>query len=285
MLQIQNERATSFEVGQSRCLEFLKVVILKTEAKVDQLTGCSEILNKLKSGEGSKIELWGKLKVAVFAKIACLIHLNAFIIVLVSVHFNIKVGLLLSNKAKDTELSLEDDEFFLNNSISKLAETDVVEFFAEKSLVAAEKYVGNVSLKGKIDYLFVCNAIEQILLDLDHDPKEFMNIINDLFVSEEHPLLSNYALDVAMCPDFRTVLSSCTSKSVQIFSEMAEEWMASKFLNDNSINHVLVPMAKLIPLLNSNTSHLCSSNFTDRTVDNQDLISFCENIFEAFAAM
>ena len=262
------------------------MVISKTEAKVDQLTGCSETLNKLKSGEGSKVELWGKLKVAVFAKIACLIYLNTFIIVLVSVHFNMKVGLLLSSKAKTEENSFENDETFLNNSISKLAERDVVDFLAEKSLAAAEKAVGSVSLKEKVDYLFVSSSVQEILLKLDHEPKEFVNIINDLFISEEHPVLSNYALDVAMCPDFRIVLASCTSKSVEIFSEMAEEWMSTKFSNnDGSIDHVLVPMAKLIPLLNSNTSHLCSYNFTDRTVDNIELISFCENIFEAFAAM
>ena len=262
------------------------MVISKTEAKVDQLTGCSEILNKLKSGEGSKVELWGKLKVAVFAKIACLIHLNTFIVVLVSVHFNIKVGLLLSSKAKNEEVGFENDETFLNNSISKLAERDVVDFLAAKSLAAAEKAVGSVSLKEKVDYLFVSSSVREILLKLDHEPKEFVNIINDLFISEEHPVLSNYALDVAMCPDFRTVLASCTSNSVDVFSEMAEEWMSAKFSNnDGSIDHVLVPMAKLIPLLNSNASHLCSYNFTDRTVDNRELICFCENIFEAFAAM
>lgn len=281
-MNVESTRRYSFEKCRDHCRHLLPKIFSRIKEEVAVYVSTGKILDQLKSGRGDKRQLWQELKVAVFTQLAALVYLTSTATVLIAAHLNQTAAMLL----KSQEGNEEDHERFLQDSISKLINGNLLSLIVTKIKTASSRHITSVPLTRQISFVDVENFLNLILMEVsdETDTENQSNsrfLANKLLDSDTEDVLRMSMADVLASPDFDYVLWMCIQSTLRHAGSLTKISIERFCLDPVSCEDEVstLPVAKLLPLLNKIRLDF---ELVDCLLDTEDLVRFSENVFEAF---
>ncbi|TSL47655.1 Peroxisomal biogenesis factor 3 [Bagarius yarrelli] len=304
-----------FESNQRTCnMTVLSLLPTLREAIIHHLN--SESLTALlKSRPANKIEIWEDLKTISFTRSIVAVYSTCMLVVLLRVQLNIIGGYLyLDNsitKNGTMPLAPPDVQQKYLSSIQHLLGDGLIELITVVKK-AVQEILGPISLKQSLSLQEVEHYIIQIR-QLVEENSGFGSSKSRLLScymmpDEEKPLadqacglteddvttikLLNETRDMLENPDFRVILDTCLNRGFSYFLDNMAEFFcppqgdSAPISTPDSLLHVSLPLAKIIPIANGQIHSICSetpSQFVQELLTTEQVKEFAANVYEAFS--
>ncbi|XP_007245524.3 peroxisomal biogenesis factor 3 [Astyanax mexicanus] len=310
----QARRQFHFESNQRTCnMTVLSMLPTLREAIIHHLN--SESLTALlKSKPANKVEIWEDLKIISFTRSTVAVYSTCMLVVLLRVQLNIIGGYLyLDNSVtKNGTLPLAPPEVQQQylSSIQHLLGDGLIELITVVKK-AVQEVLGPVSLKQTLS-----------LQELEQHVTQIRQLVEDGSGSSRHKALSWYMMpdeentladqasgltendittikllnetrDMLDSPDFSTVLNTCLSRGFSRFLDNMAEFFrppagdSTLCSTPDSLSHVSLPLAKIIPVANGQIHSICSevpTHFVQDLLMIDQVKEFAANVYETFSS-
>ncbi|XP_060763581.1 peroxisomal biogenesis factor 3 [Neoarius graeffei] len=308
----QARRQFHFESNQRTCnMTVLSLLPTLREAIIHHLN--SESLTALlKSRPANKIEIWEDLKTISFTRSIVAVYSTCMLVVLLRVQLNIIGGYLyLDNSViKNGTMPLAPPEVQQKylSSIQHLLGDGLIELITVVKK-AVQEILGPISLKQSLSLQELEQHIIQIRQQVEENSgTKFRPLSWYMMPDEEKPLadqacgltendvttikLLNETRDMLENPDFTTILGACLNRGFSHFLDNMAEFFrppqgdATPSSTPDSLLHVSLPLAKIIPIANGQIHSICSeipSQFVQDLLMTQQVKEFAANVYEAFS--
>ncbi|CAH1981339.1 unnamed protein product [Acanthoscelides obtectus] len=296
------ERETTEFIERNRKLNHFESIARTCNQTIVSLSGAlyevvskhfdtEDIVENIKKYPEAKVELWNKLKISVFSKIATIIYSTVMLMVTLKIQFSIIGGYLyrdpnsMTTELQEKYLSL--CQSFLDNSIVKIAR------LAEKEM---ETLLQGVELTKRLklsDLEAIFWSLQTSLASHDESPIEKFKsyIISDVeSTSDTHEKLLLETADLLESDEVKSIATHCVNRSFILFGDKLSEFYNGDSTIDNSIGdgfqnpfNESKPLAKLIPIING---MLTKNSFPYLLVQNlsinDKLSTLSANIYESY---
>ncbi|KAB5517261.1 hypothetical protein PHYPO_G00187640 [Pangasianodon hypophthalmus] len=309
----QARRQFHFESNQRTCnMTVLSLLPTLREAIIHHLN--SESLTALlKSRPANKIEIWEDLKTISFTRSIVAVYSTCMLVVLLRVQLNIIGGYLyLDNsvtKNGTTPLAPPEVQQKYLSSIQHLLGDGLIELITVVKK-AVQEILAPISLKQSLSLQELEQHIIQIrqLVEEDSGSSKFRPLSWYMMPDEENTLadqacgltendvttikLLNETRDMLENPDFSTILSACLNRGFSRFLDNMAEFFCPRqgdstpSSTPDSLLHVSLPLAKIIPIANGQIHSICSevpSQFVQDLLMTEQVKEFAANVYEAFS--
>ncbi|XP_015194627.2 peroxisomal biogenesis factor 3 isoform X1 [Lepisosteus oculatus] len=309
----QARRQYHFESNQRTCnMTVLSMLPTLRDAIIQHLH--SESLTALlKNKPANKLEIWEDLKIISFARSIVAVYSTCMLVILLRVQLNIIGGYIyLDNsvsKNGTTPLAPPDVQQQYLSSIQHLLGDGLHELITVVKQ-AVQEVLGGVSLKQSLSLQELEQHINQIraLVEGGNITGHQRPLSWYMMPDEENTLASqacgltekdvatlkllNETRDMLENPDFSTVLGTCLSRGFsRLLDNMAEFFRPpqgdpARSSTADSLSHVSLPLAKIIPIINGQVHSVCSevpSHFVQDLLMIEQVKEFAANVYEAFS--
>ncbi|KAL7887896.1 hypothetical protein AOLI_G00028700 [Acnodon oligacanthus] len=310
----QARRQFHFESNQRTCnMTVLSMLPTLREAIIHHLNAES-LTALLKSKPTNKVEIWEDLKIISFTRSIVAVYSTCMLVVLLRVQLNIIGGYLyLDNsvtKNGSTPLAPPEVQQQYLSSIQHLLGDGLIELITVVKK-AVQEVLGLVSLKQNLS-----------LQDLEQHLTHIRRLVEDNCASSKRRRLSWYMMpdeenaladqasgltendvttikllnetrDMLDSPDFNTVLNICLNRGFSRFLDNMAEFFrppqqdSTPCSTPDSLSHVSLPLAKIIPIANGQIHSICSeipSHFVQDLLMIDQVKEFAANVYETFSS-
>ncbi|XP_076873420.1 peroxisomal biogenesis factor 3 isoform X2 [Brachyhypopomus gauderio] len=311
----QARRQLHFESNQRTCnMTVLSMLPTLREAIIHHLHSES-LTTLLKTKPANKVEIWEDLKIISFTRSIVAVYSACMLVVLLRVQLNIIGGYLyLDNsvtKNGTTPLAPPDVQQQYLSSIQHLLGDGLIELITVVKK-AVQEVLGPVSLKQSLSL----QELEQQVLQVrqlvegeNHGSSNHRPLSLYMMPDEENTLaaqacgltgsdittikLLNETRDMLDSPDFSTVLNTCLSRGFSRFLDNMAEFFQppqgdlTPCSSPDSLSHVSLPLAKIIPIANGQVHSICSeipSHFVQDLLMIDQVKEFAANVYETFSS-
>uniref|UniRef100_A0AAR2L2U5 Peroxisomal biogenesis factor 3 n=1 Tax=Pygocentrus nattereri TaxID=42514 RepID=A0AAR2L2U5_PYGNA len=291
----QARRQFHFESNQRTCnMTVLSMLPTLREAIIHHLNAES-LTALLKSKPTNKVEIWEDLKIISFTRSIVAVYSTCMLVVLLRVQLNIIGGYLYMDnsvtKNGTTPLAPPEVQQQYLSSIQHLLGDGLIELITVVKK-AVQEVLGLVSLKQNLS-----------LQDLEQHLTRVRRLVEDDCGSLKHRTLSWYMMpdeentladqNVKVFPDFNTVLNICLNRGFSRFLDNMAEFFrppqqdSTPCSTPDSLSHVSLPLAKIIPIANGQIHSICSeipSHFVQDLLMIDQVKEFAANVYETFSS-
>ena len=298
-----------FETTQRTCNLTLKSLFTLMRKTLDSSLGVEEILKEIRARPEEKVALWNRLKVVALTRCLALLYGSVLLGLMLRAQFNIVGGYLY----KDVALKEEEDA----NSNKKMGMTPKTQeaFFWQSQKFAGDgfadfclhlqeiitRHATKFDLKQKVTLIDLRHIFQGILkevretVDINNPPKYLISMEqkdqnwSNLDKNEKgaYAKMCSDLLDILEQSDFQKLTEeSLDTQMSLLFEELLEDF---EELGQNSETEISLPIAKIIPKLNSATKTDTDSNghkqdkWALSMMTSDSVNKFSANIYEAFA--
>uniref|UniRef100_A0A4W5JN71 Peroxisomal biogenesis factor 3 n=1 Tax=Hucho hucho TaxID=62062 RepID=A0A4W5JN71_9TELE len=312
----QARRQFHFESNQRTCnMTVLSMLPTLREAILHHLNSES-LTTLLKSKPANKLDIWEDLKIISFTRSVVAVYSTCMLVVLLRVQLNIIGGYLyLDNSVSKSgmmPLAPPDVQQQYLSSIQHLLGDGLSEMITAVKK-AVQNTLGGVSLKQSLSLQELELHLNQIRAQVEegdggstHRPLSWY-----MMPDEENTLaaqacgltendvttikLLNETRDMLESPDFGTVLNTCLNRGFNRFLDNMAEFFqpppgaqgdSTPITTPDSLSHVSLPVAKIIPIVNGQIHSICSeipSHFVQDLLMIDQLKEFAANVYETFS--
>ncbi|KAJ8270678.1 hypothetical protein GJAV_G00117920 [Gymnothorax javanicus] len=308
----QARRQYHFESNQRTCnMTVLSMLPTLKEAIVQNLNSES-LTTLLKNKPANRLEIWEDLKIISFTRSTVAVYSTCMLIVLLRVQLNIIGGYLyldnsISKNGMTPQAPPDVQQQYLS-SIQHLLGDGLHELMTVVKQ-AVREVLGGVSLKQSLSLQELEQHLDRIRAHVEEgskaSPRKSLSCY--MMPDEESTLatqacgltendvatikLLNETRDMLESPDFHTVLNTCLNRGFSRFLDnMAEFFRPQQGEATQSasecLNHVSLPLAKIIPIVNGQIHSICSempSHFVQDLLMIEQVKEFSANVYEAFS--
>uniref|UniRef100_A0AAR2IU40 Peroxisomal biogenesis factor 3 n=1 Tax=Pygocentrus nattereri TaxID=42514 RepID=A0AAR2IU40_PYGNA len=255
----QARRQFHFESNQRTCnMTVLSMLPTLREAIIHHLNAES-LTALLKSKPTNKVEIWEDLKIISFTRSIVAVYSTCMLVVLLRVQLNIIGGYL-----------------YMDNSVTKNGTTPLAPPEVQQQYLS---------------------SIQHLLGDGERIYFEFLNLLFQASGLTENDIttikLLNETRDMLDSPDFNTVLNICLNRGFSRFLDNMAEFFrppqqdSTPCSTPDSLSHVSLPLAKIIPIANGQIHSICSeipSHFVQDLLMIDQVKEFAANVYETFSS-
>lgn len=311
-----------YDKTQEHCPSIVQVVLSSLHEKVSKILDPSQITSAIKSESDAKrkLELWNDLKIAIFTKLATCIYISTLSAALLRVQLNHISAKVYSTKSTNSEIKSTNgdiQQWYLAQCHDFLADFSI-SHISKQFQSLAHALTESMPLQCKMGGLGLEALLKSFHNKINHHdllkftPKDsedgccvvdfFMpsqsNIDNNGKHSDARQVLIAEIWDVLDSNDFMAVANACTLSSFENFSRCidAEIYAAKGYgpkavdviggaeiiRSENDINSL--PLAKLLPIINSKIELMTSKLFIESILSNDLLSKFCINVYDSFVS-
>ncbi|KAI1897540.1 hypothetical protein AGOR_G00084320 [Albula goreensis] len=310
----QARRQYHFESNQRTCnMTVLSMLPTLREAIIQNLNSES-LTTLLKSKPANKLEIWDDLKIISFTRSIVAVYSTCMLVVLLRVQLNIIGGYLyLDNSVSKNGMTLQappDVQQQYLSSIQHLLGDGLHELMTVVKQ-AVREVLGGASLKQSLSLQELEQHLNQIRAHVEEGsnsssrkplswymmPDEESTLAAQACGLTENDVatikLLNETRDMLESPDFRTVLNTCLSRGFSRFLDNMAEFFHPQqsgtihSSTQDSLTHVSLPLAKIIPIVNGQIHSICSevpSHFVQDLLMIEQMKEFSANVYEAFSS-
>lgn len=299
--RIQHFESTEKTTDQA-ILGLMRGFCEKLISSLDTDSILAELRTELRSNNSKKLELWEELKVVAVARTTALVYATSLLVCSLRVHLNVIGGYLYKETQQSTEkITKEVQTMYSLVLIQHLMNSGLNQLM---SLVRENvtKVMKNHSLKEKM----ALSDVEQIFWSIQHAVNKDINKNLLQFIlppefnrTQQEENLNKMlldAIDVYECGDFIEVCEATVSQGFAVVIDKIADFYSEPINGKNKLNeknptdesstsnsiqndcnngyvnihNVLLPLAKLIPILNALTSQVPSN---DANQNNKNLAS------------
>ncbi|KAF7989694.1 hypothetical protein HCN44_008368 [Aphidius gifuensis] len=314
---LRTRRSQHFEGTEKSCNQTITSVSSCIKNSILTTLDSDKIINDLKNGTIDKINGWNKLKIYSIAKTVTIIYAKTMIVATLRVQVTLMGAHMFKNSQVNEMINnLDDDKqqkyltlcsYFVDNGIQKLCL-----FIKDK----VDDIVKTVSLADKLtirDLEQIYRGImSSILADEENNPvKNLASYMFDCNIDEsiDDPVLKkiiNETLDLMESEEIQQLMQSSVRKGFVLLIDHISEYFndtdQNGITNKNSLsmknglfsdllvdfNKATMPMAKIIPIINSQVNESSSCNdistvWLQNLIDDDKFKTFGANIYEAFS--
>ena len=283
-----------FDTMQLHSFSIISAMLDKLLISVKQEANCEEITEKLKARCGDKIELWHQLKLMVFTQLITGLCSVVLISLTLKVQLNQVAGTFpnLSSKLDDAIdpkqqnfLSIIHDYFFESgvHSLAQAIKNVVYDQLHSLPLQATYNYQDLQS-----SMLCVCSTLFQRSPQQLNIKLSQFAMGKQLLIEEANSLQNDIAewlaktADILESPDAQTVFNTCLEKGFSVIGKQMD-FHLRKAIESKNVGHVdtATPLAKLLPLLNTQLTYVCSEVFLEEICEVPVLNTFLFHVFES----
>uniref|UniRef100_A0A6Q2Z2L9 Peroxisomal biogenesis factor 3 n=1 Tax=Esox lucius TaxID=8010 RepID=A0A6Q2Z2L9_ESOLU len=301
----QARRQFHFESNQRTCnMTVLSMLPTLREAIIHHLNS-ENLTTLLKTKPANRLEIWEDLKIISFTRTIVAVYSTCMLVLLLRVQLNIIGGYL-----------------YLDNSVTKngmlpLAPPDVQQQYLSSMqhlLGDGKRHFHSLSLKQSLSLQDLEQHLNQIRAQVEkgvggsvHRPLSWY-----MMADEENTLaaqacgltandvttikLLNETRDMLESPDFGTVLNTCFNSGFNRFLDNMAEFFrpppgaqgdSAPGTTPDSLSHVSLPVAKIIPIVNGQIHSICSeipSHFVQDLLMIDQVKEFAANVYETFSS-
>uniref|UniRef100_A0A8C7VMZ6 Peroxisomal biogenesis factor 3 n=1 Tax=Oncorhynchus mykiss TaxID=8022 RepID=A0A8C7VMZ6_ONCMY len=264
----------------------------------------------------NKLDIWEDLKIISFTRSVVAVYSTCMLVVLLRVQLNIIGGYLyLDNSVSKSgmmPLAPPDVQQQYLSSIQHLLGDGLSEMITAVKK-AVQNTLGGVSLKQSLSLQELEQHLNQIRAQVEegdggstHRPLSWY-----MMPDEENTLaaqacgltendvttikLLNETRDMLESPDFGTVLNTCLNRGFNRFLDNMAEFFrpppgaqgdSTPITTPDSLSHVSLPVAKIIPIVNGQIHSICSeipSHFVQDLLMIDQVKEFAANVYETFS--
>ncbi|XP_018598067.1 peroxisomal biogenesis factor 3 isoform X1 [Scleropages formosus] len=281
----QARRQFHFESNQRTCnMTVLSMLPTLREAIVHHLNSES-LTTLLRSKPTNKLEIWEDLKIISFTRSTVAVYSTCMLVVLLRIQLNIIGGYLyldnsISKNGTNPQAPPEVQQQYLS-SIQHLLGDGLVELMTVVKQ-AVQDVLGGVSLKQSLSLRDLEQYFHQIRTHVEEGyrgltpkplswymmPDEETTLAAQACGLTEKDVatikLLNETRDMLESPDFKTVLSTCLQRGFSRFLDNIAEFFRPSQVDSahtgapDSLSHVRLPLAKIIPIVNGQIHSICS---------------------------
>ncbi|XP_061098829.1 peroxisomal biogenesis factor 3 isoform X2 [Conger conger] len=267
----------------------------------------------LKNRPANKLEIWEDLKIISFTRSIVAVYSTCMLIVLLRVQLNIIGGYLyldnsISKNGMTPQAPPDVQQQYLS-SIQHLLGDGLHELMTVVKQ-AVREVLGGVSLKQSLSLQELEQHLDQVRAHVEEgcmaSPRKPLSCY---MMSDEETTLASQACgltendvatikllnetrDMLESPDFHTVLHTCLSRGFSRFLDNMAEFFRPQqgdaaHSTLDSLSHVSLPLAKIIPIVNGQINSICSeipSHFVQDLLMIEQVKEFSANVYEAFSA-
>ncbi|KAG7460947.1 hypothetical protein MATL_G00204300 [Megalops atlanticus] len=310
----QARRQYHFESNQRTCnMTVLSMLPTLREAIIQNLNSES-LTTLLKNKPANKLEIWEDLKIISFTRSIVAVYSTCMLVVLLRVQLNIIGGYLyLDNSVSKNGVTPQappDVQQQYLSSIQHLLGDGLHELMTVVKQ-AVREVIGSISLKQSLSLQELEQHLNQIRAHIEEGgssstgkplswymmPDEESTLAAQACGLTENDVatikLLNETRDMLESPDFHTVLNTCLSRGFSRFLDNMAEFFrpqqgnASHSSAPDSLTHVSLPLAKIIPIVNGQIHSICSeipSHFVQDLLMIEQMKEFSANVYEAFSS-
>uniref|UniRef100_A0A8B9JUE0 Peroxisomal biogenesis factor 3 n=1 Tax=Astyanax mexicanus TaxID=7994 RepID=A0A8B9JUE0_ASTMX len=323
----QARRQFHFESNQRTCnMTVLSMLPTLREAIIHHLNSES-LTALLKSKPANKVEIWEDLKIISFTRSTVAVYSTCMLVVLLRVQLNIIGGYLyLDNSVTKNGTVIASPQQYLSSiqhllgdglieliTVVKKAVQEVLGPVSLKqtlSLQELEQHVtqirqlvegGSGSSRHKALSWYMMPDEENTLADQasgltenDITTIKLLNETRDILCLLWSPLALDCNCSLSsFSPDFSTVLNTCLSRGFSRFLDNMAEFFrppagdSTLCSTPDSLSHVSLPLAKIIPIANGQIHSICSevpTHFVQDLLMIDQVKEFAANVYETFSS-
>nr|XP_039265874.1 LOW QUALITY PROTEIN: peroxisomal biogenesis factor 3-like [Styela clava] len=306
-----------FEKTQEHCFAIAQAVANTLKDNILQQIDTEAILDSLKTEVSAerKLELWNELKVVVFAKVSISIYILTLSIVIIRLQLNHLAAKVYASTLTDQSPPINDviqrwflsisHEFVLDNGLEC-----IIKEFTKISQDLTESMPLQCRVRGAdIESVLksIHNQIRQhgsFSFHVKSSENDSNNILDLLLPNEANVnfgasvdldlqrQLINEMWDIFDSNDCMQVFESCIFKSFKNFAKIDGSIIDSLGTHSKALvsditpiirtNSDFLPLAKVLPMLNSHVHAISHENFIRKVLTNPMLTKFSANIYQSF---
>ena len=289
----------SFNQVQQHGLSIATAMMNEILACVKEAANTDEITQMLKDNSGDKITLWHELKIMVFTRVVTGVSAVVLVSLVLRVQLNQIAGLMFHTPSDDNIMVDPRQQKFLSiahnhlkkqgirdlaNAVKKVAH-DQLESMPLQAMHNAKNL--ETSLKSICSSLFRKSFdainLSQIVVANQPDLEEWTVV--EPTQQEEVDIWIAKTIDILESPDFETVYSLCINKGLSVVGKELSYVLSKSFSGSSESTQNFeaeAPLAKLLPILNSQISFICSPEFVEEISGVSILNKFLLNVYESF---
>ncbi|KPP64012.1 hypothetical protein Z043_117684 [Scleropages formosus] len=281
----QARRQFHFESNQRTCnMTVLSMLPTLREAIVHHLNSES-LTTLLRSKPTNKLEIWEDLKIISFTRSTVAVYSTCMLVVLLRIQLNIIGGYLyldnsISKNGTNPQAPPEVQQQYLS-SIQHLLGDGELPILSHNIRTHVEEGYRGLTPKPLSWYMMPDEETTLAAQACGLTEKDVATI-----------KLLNETRDMLESPDFKTVLSTCLQRGFSRFLDNMAEFFRPSQVDSahtgapDSLSHVRLPLAKIIPIVNGQIHSICSeipSHFVQDLLMIEQVKEFAANVYEAFS--
>lgn len=322
----RSKRRQYFESTERSCSHMIISLTSTLRDSIIKILDTDAIINKLRSGCPDKIACWNELKVLAIARSAVVVYSYAMLATLIRIQFNVMGGHVYKDIQNSNDTTTENviqtkymslSRHFIYDGIKKLSsliKDKVAEITASISLkdeltlrdieeiywaITSSISADNAKnpIKNLAEYMLLSNCEKEstpVLLKLFNETLDLLeseevqnltqsNIRSGFNLLVDH--ISAFFIGSPIIENGKTIQNGISVPGTSNQNSTNMRYDSSVFTN---INKVLMPMAKIIPIINGQipdkpTSKDFQNELLQRLVINNELKTLGANIYEAFS--
>ncbi|XP_067677027.1 peroxisomal biogenesis factor 3-like [Haliotis asinina] len=306
-------RQHHFDSNQRTCNMTVLSMVPNVREMVVKVFNTEKHTAALKSNPSNKFELWEELKIMSLSRSILSVYGCCIMSLLLRVKLNVIGGYIYLDSAKIKDTTVTEDsgsqipqsvqekylsliKHFISEGLPDLAtivEQAVKREFSSVSLKERMSYSNMQSLVTHIRERVECGNVglastiptmplSQYMLPAEQVP-DFVLVSQEDIVYEK---LVTETRDVLESTDFHTVLQTCLDRGFARLLDGVAEHYKRQMSSESSLYEVVIPVAKLIPVISSLVFRICSdapNPFIQEQLLLDEVKTFSANVYEAFS--
>nr|CAB3260433.1 uncharacterized protein LOC100175349 [Phallusia mammillata] len=284
---VNRKRQRSLEQVHVHSVSLTQSMLQSIMNEVIKAANTEVITEKLKTSHENKIGLWNELKVTIFTRIVSGIFSVVAVIVVLRVQFLQLAAAMANNGSK---LSDDEQKQILATCHDHLMETGIDKLSKILSNTT-QTVTESMPLQCLVTHRSILTTLQSITsrLMVKDGPTNSFRVTD--FTFSEHVLDKVndtnirssilQTLDILDSPDCERVFVQCVAKGIDLLGSQMCDAMSSASSSD-SVEMNLLPLAKCLPLLNSQLKYICSAQFVQQVSESPLLARFSNNVFDSF---
>ncbi|KAL4649177.1 peroxisomal biogenesis factor 3 isoform X2 [Arapaima gigas] len=306
----QARRQFHFESNQRTCNMTVLSMLPTLRETIIQHLNSESLTMLLRNKPANKLEIWEDLKIISFTRSIVAVYSTCMLVVLLRIQLNIIGGYLyldnsISKNGSSPQAPPEVQQQYLSSIQHLLGDG-----LAESECAVCCLSLHRVSLKQSLSLHDLEKYIHQIRTHVEEGfrgpmpkplswymmPDEETTLASQACGLTEKDAatikLLNETRDMLESPDFKTVLNTCLRRGFSRFLDNMAEFFRPSPVDSlhpstpNSLSHVCLPLAKIIPIVNGQIHSICSeipSHFVQDLLMIEQVKEFAANVYEAFS--